>query len=51
MLASYAEDNTVRIWDVNAGEDKITFTGVDETATGMRWSPVGDLLGCMIKKN
>ena len=50
-LASYAEDNTVRIWDVIQGECAITFSDVDETAMAMRWSPVGDLLACMIKKN
>lgn len=51
MLASYAEDNTVRVWDVNQGECAITFTGIDESCQAMRWSPDGDLLGCMVKKN
>ena len=51
MLSSYAEDSTVRVWDVNQGECSITFTGIEECCTGMRWSPVGDLLGCMVKKN
>ena len=49
MLASYAEDNTVRVWDVNQGECAITFTGIDESCQAMRWSPDGDLLGCMVK--
>ena len=51
VLASYAEDSTVRVWDVNTGDCAITFTDVDETALAMRWSPVGDKIGCMIKKN
>jgi WD40 repeat protein len=31
MISSYSEDNTVRIWDVNQGENAITFTGIDES--------------------
>ena len=51
MMASYGEDTTVRIWDVNQGECAITFTGVDEPCHAIRWSPDGDLLGATVKKN
>lgn len=51
VLSSYGEDNTVRIWDVNAGECNITFADLDEPCTAMRWSPNGKLLGVMVRKN
>ena len=36
---------------MNTGDCAATFADLDETCTAIRWSPLGDLLGCMVKKN
>jgi len=51
VLASYAEDNTIRVWDVNTGDCATTFTDLDESCHAIRWSPQGDLIGATVKRN
>lgn len=39
----------MRIWDVENQANTMTYEGLINQATGMRWSPKGDLLGVMVK--
>lgn len=49
VLASHGADNTVRIWDVEQQANTITFAGLGNVATAMKWSPLGDKLGVITK--
>jgi len=49
VLASHGADNTVRIWDVEQQANTITFSGIDNVATAMKWSPLGNKLGVITK--
>ena len=49
IIASHGGDNTVRIWDVEQQANTITFAGLGNVATAMKWSPLGDKLGVITK--
>lgn len=50
-LATFALDQTVRVWDINDGkwDAPILSTTLEASANYVRWSPDGRMLGCMLK--
>ena len=49
ILATHGADMTVRIWDIEQQANFITFNGLGNIATAMKWSPKGDKLGIITK--
>lgn len=49
VIASHGADQTVRIWDIEQQANTITFGGLPNVATAMKWSPHGDKLGVITK--
>jgi WD40 repeat protein len=48
-LATHGADGTVRIWDVENSANTMTYDGLPQIATAMKWNPKGDRLGVIIK--
>ena len=48
-LATHGADGTVRIWDVENATNTMTYDGLPQIATSMKWNPKGDRLGVVIK--
>ena len=48
-LASYSQDNTIRVWDVENQKSTMVFSEMAKQPTSMRWSPDGARIVSMEK--